>query len=72
MAPGLTTVWLTWSSDEAGAQGLCRRNWEDVAPALLGTGNIPLAGQARGLLATLCKTLLPGGLGLSALLLWGG
>ena len=47
MAPSLTTVWLTWSSDDADAQGLCRRNWEDVAPALLGTGNIPLAGQAR-------------------------
>ena len=72
MAPSLTTVWLTWSSDEAGAQGLSRRNWEDVAPTLLGTGNSPLAGKARWLLATLCKTPLSGGLSLSALLLWGG
>ena len=33
--------------DEAGAQGLCRRDREDTAPALLSTGNIPLEGQAR-------------------------
>ena len=47
IAPSVTTVRLAWFSEQAGAQGLCRRNWEDVAPALLGTGNIPLAGQAR-------------------------